>query len=85
MVADKQHLPSEMSATTEVIQPLSVMAHIFASHCHHQNKLYFWTITPTTKEIGILFPVHLMLHLETFICSKKLKCLPWSQVYITVL
>lgn len=75
MAADKQHLPSEMSATTEVIQPLSVMAHIFASHRHHQKKLYFWTITPTKKEIDILFPVHLI---------KKLKCLPHSQVYVIV-
>lgn len=39
MAADKQHLPSEMSATTEVIQPLSVMAYIpvYASHRHHEK------------------------------------------------
>lgn len=84
MAADKQHLPSEMSATREVIQPLSMMAHIFASHRHHQKKLYFWTITPAKKEIGILFPVLLMLHVETLIRSKKLKCLPHSQVYVIV-
>lgn len=67
MVEDKRQLPSEMSATTKVIQPLSVAAYIFTSHLHHQKIFFFYLeggcISPTTKDIGILFPDHLMLDL----------------------
>lgn len=38
MEADKRQLPSETSATTKVIQPLSVKAYISTSHLPRQNK-----------------------------------------------
>lgn len=38
MEADKRQLPSEMSATTKVIQPLSVKAYILTSNLPRQKK-----------------------------------------------
>lgn len=88
MVEDKRQLPSEMSATTKVIKPLSVAAYMYIHHTFTTKNDFFFLlrkgVTPTTKDIGILFPDHLMLDLGIAIDSKKLKCLPQSHTYVIV-